>query len=215
MEPYRIEARGEVVWADAEGRMGIKLSHMPDEAERRYTEWLDVLHAQHEFRRRTEEAKAMQAVRDTSYGAGGLGSLVKITNGNVLDIQGNILLPNECGVYRNVAYFLVDQNTPPQTIQGNYTLVEHFTNYTTSVNGLRFLQIWTIRSFTRRYGKVTHSSSALVHRHAPGTNDHEGFDQHLTVKLDSSHSYGLSIVNHIDRGSYSGTAAVNVTITTP
>ena len=62
MEPYRIEARGEVVWADAEGRMGIKLSHMPDEAERRYTEWLDVLHAQHEFRRRTEEAKAMQAL---------------------------------------------------------------------------------------------------------------------------------------------------------
>jgi len=57
IEPYRIEAKGEVVWADAEGRMGIKLSHMPEEARRRYTEWLDVLHAQHEFRRLSEEAK--------------------------------------------------------------------------------------------------------------------------------------------------------------
>ena len=36
IDPYRIEAKGEVVWADAEGRMGIKLLQMPDEARRRY-----------------------------------------------------------------------------------------------------------------------------------------------------------------------------------
>jgi len=59
IEPYRIEAKGEVVWADAEGRMGIKLSHMSAEPRRKYTEWLDVLHAQHEFRRLTEEAEAL------------------------------------------------------------------------------------------------------------------------------------------------------------
>jgi len=56
IDPYRIEARGEVAWTDAEGRMGIKLSHMPDEARRKYAEWLDVLHAQLEFRRLSEEA---------------------------------------------------------------------------------------------------------------------------------------------------------------
>ena len=56
IEPYRIEAKGEVAWADAEGRVGIKLSHMPEEARRKYAEWLEVLHAQHEFRRLTEEA---------------------------------------------------------------------------------------------------------------------------------------------------------------
>lgn len=55
IEPYRVEARGEVAWSDAEGRIGIKLSHMPEEARRKYAEWLDVLHAQHEFRRLTEE----------------------------------------------------------------------------------------------------------------------------------------------------------------
>ena len=62
IEPYRIEAKGEVVWADAEGRMGIKLSHMPTEPRRKYTEWLDVLHAQHEFRRLTEEEKPTRAL---------------------------------------------------------------------------------------------------------------------------------------------------------
>lgn len=55
IDPYRIEANGEVVWADAAGRMGIKLSLMPAEARRKYTEWLDVLHSQHEFRKLTEE----------------------------------------------------------------------------------------------------------------------------------------------------------------
>ena len=57
IQPYRIEAEGEVVWSDAEGRIGIKLSFMSQEARRRYTEWLDVLHSQHEFRRLTEEAR--------------------------------------------------------------------------------------------------------------------------------------------------------------
>jgi hypothetical protein len=63
IEPYRIEVRGEVVWVDAEGGIGIKLSHMPEEARPRYTEWLDVLHAQHEFRSLTEEAKPTRALR--------------------------------------------------------------------------------------------------------------------------------------------------------
>jgi hypothetical protein len=49
----------------------------------------------------------------------------------------------------------------------------------------------------------------------PGSNDHESFDQDLTVQIDSSHSYGLSMVNQIDRGYYSGTATVNVTILDP
>ena len=56
IEPYRIEAEGEIAWADAEGRVGIKLSNMPTEARRKYGEWLDVLHAQLEFRKLTQEA---------------------------------------------------------------------------------------------------------------------------------------------------------------
>gem|GEM_PF-6208457 len=40
-------------------------------------------------------------IRDASYGTAGLGPLTTLTNGNVLDIYGNVLLPGKCGVYRN------------------------------------------------------------------------------------------------------------------
>jgi len=62
IDPYPIEAKAEVIWTDAQGRMGIKLSHMPATARQRYTEWLGVLHAQHELRRLTEEARATQTL---------------------------------------------------------------------------------------------------------------------------------------------------------
>jgi hypothetical protein len=62
IDPYRVAAEGEIAWSDAEGRMGIKLSLMPAEARRKYREWLEVLHGQHEFRRLTEEAKATRAL---------------------------------------------------------------------------------------------------------------------------------------------------------
>jgi len=57
INPYRIAAEGEIAWTDAEGRTGIKLSHMPAEARRKYSEWLEVLHSQHEFRKPTENAR--------------------------------------------------------------------------------------------------------------------------------------------------------------
>jgi len=63
IDPYRIDAEGEVAWIDAEGRLGIKLLHMPAEARRKYAEWLDVLHAQLEFRRLTEEASQVKRER--------------------------------------------------------------------------------------------------------------------------------------------------------
>ncbi len=66
IDPYRIEAVGEVIWTDAQGRMGIKLSHMPLEAKQRYTAWLDVLYSQHELRRLREEANATR-LADVSF----------------------------------------------------------------------------------------------------------------------------------------------------
>ncbi len=155
-------------------------------------------------------------IRDTGYGTGGLGSLVSITNGNVLDIYGNTLLTGECGVYRNIGYFLIDQESPAQTIQGDYTLVENFTNYTTDVQGLTppptednpIVYAQTMLGDTQFFGTKATSG-------CPGSNDHESFDQNLTVEIDSSHSYGLSMENSISRGYYSGTPTVNVTIINP
>lgn len=154
-------------------------------------------------------------IRDASYGTSGLGSLVTITNGNVVDIYGNIIASNECGVYRNIGYLLVDQESPAQTIQGNYTLVEQFSNYTTTVSGLTVppTQDNPIVYAQTRLGDTQFFGARAPS--CPSGNEHEGFDQSLTVQTDASHSYGLSMVNHIDRGYYSGAATVNVTINTP
>jgi hypothetical protein len=155
-------------------------------------------------------------IRDASYGSGGLGPLVTITNGNVVDIYGNTLASGGCGVYRNIGYLLVDQETPAQTIQGVYTLVENFTNYSTDVSGLTvppnednpIVYAQTLLGDIQFFGKKASSG-------CPGSNDHESFDQNLTVVIDSSHSYSLTMANQIDRGYYSGTATVNVTILSP
>lgn len=62
IEPYRIEAKGEVAWRDAEGRTGIKLVYLAGDARRRYMEWLNVLRAQLDFRRLTEERPPTQSI---------------------------------------------------------------------------------------------------------------------------------------------------------
>ena len=132
----------------------------------------------------------------------------------MIDTYGNILATNECGVYRNIGYLLQDQQSPSHTIQGDYTLHEHFFNYTTDVPGLTvppdvdnpivFAQVRL--GDTQFFGKRSPS--------CPGSNDHEQFDQSLSVVIGST-SYPLTMVNTIQRGYYSGTARVKVTITTP
>jgi CheY-like chemotaxis protein len=57
IEPFHIEAKGEIAWSDEDGRVGIKSLRMTPEARRKYGEWLDVLHSQLEFRRLGNEAK--------------------------------------------------------------------------------------------------------------------------------------------------------------
>ena len=48
----------------------------------------------------------------------------------------------------------------------------------------------------------------------PGSNDHEAFTQSVKMLIGSS-TFPLTTVNSIQRGNYSGTAKVDVTIATP
>ena len=68
-------------------------------------------------------------VRSPDYGSNGLGPVNTITNGSVINIYGVTELTNQCGVYENIGYQLVDQRTPAQNIYGNYDLHEQFSNY--------------------------------------------------------------------------------------
>ena len=74
-------------------------------------------------------------VRSPDYGNNGLGAINVITNGSVINIYGGTELTNQCGVYENTGYQLVDQRSSAQYIYGNYNLQEQFSNYSSTVQG--------------------------------------------------------------------------------
>jgi Bacterial Ig-like domain (group 2) len=51
---------------------------------------------------------------------------VVVDNGNIVDLSGNVLATNQCGVYQNVSYVLVDQEG--QRIFQPFRLIEEFAN---------------------------------------------------------------------------------------
>jgi hypothetical protein len=142
----------------------------------------------------------------------GYGPLVTITNGNVVDAAGTVRLTGQCGMYRNLVYSLQDQETPSQNIDGTYTLTETFSNYTSTFGGTA--------PGTQNYNMTPGGLLTDIQwigkpaPACPGNNDHEEFNQSLSVTTGGS-LYNLSTVNHIARGNYSGTATVTVTITIP
>jgi hypothetical protein len=141
---------------------------------------------------------------------GGVGALQVITNGNVTDLNGNVILQNQCGVYRNYAFDLVDQETPPQPIEGTYTITAHFTNYqgpnSTPNDNPEQITPGTAIADLQFFGKLAPS--------CPGSNDHESFDMSNFVTVGTT-NYNLTTVIHISKGYFSGTAKVDSTITTP
>jgi len=140
-------------------------------------------------------------------------SLVLITNGSVLDYFGNVLKTNRCGGYRNIAYNLLDQKGGT-ILGGNFTLTENFSNYSTTVSGLT---IPPTQSSTQNTSVQTLADTQFfgtVAPSCPGSNDHESFNQSFSVTVGST-TYPLSTVNLIQRGEYSGTFHVDVTVQTP
>ena len=51
IDPFPMDVEGDVAWADALGRAGVKFRYLSAEPRRKYSEWLAVLRGQQEFRR--------------------------------------------------------------------------------------------------------------------------------------------------------------------
>src|SRR6202034_4065955 len=60
---------------------------------------------------------------------GGLGPVTTVTNGNVVDLAGNVLATNFCGVYENFLFDIADQ-LGNQIQNGTVTVTEVFSNIT-------------------------------------------------------------------------------------
>jgi hypothetical protein len=63
----------------------------------------------------------------------GTGALRIINNQNVVNCAGAVVATNQCGVYRNYTYILVDQNG--SEILTPYTVTEIFSNFTSTIPG--------------------------------------------------------------------------------
>lgn len=55
IDPYQVEAKGEVVWSDGAGLIGVRFFYMGDESRRHLLGWLEQLHGQLELREGAEE----------------------------------------------------------------------------------------------------------------------------------------------------------------
>jgi hypothetical protein len=141
---------------------------------------------------------------------GGIGPVITVTNGDVLGTAGNVIKTNQCGVYRNMAYELVDQQNPAQPITVAYQITETFADY----SGVDTVP--ASATFSISAGNIV-GDTQYMGRNAPtclGLNDNESFTQHFSVTL-NGHNYNLTTVVSILRGRFSGTYMCDVSITTP
>jgi hypothetical protein len=142
----------------------------------------------------------------------GIGPLVVLSDGDVKDLDGNVLLTHQCGVYRNLEYQLVDQDNPPKGINDAFTLTESFTDYVgpagTPGNLSKNISEGNSGVFgdTQYFGKT--APSCL------GTDDHETMKQHISAKVGNK-TFSISTVVSISRGRFAGTNKVDVSISTP
>jgi hypothetical protein len=140
----------------------------------------------------------------------GIGPVITITDGDVVDTAGNIILSNRCGVYRDLAYQLVDQQTAPQPIVVAYHIDETFTDY--SGSGQVPTPFNADISAGGLVGDLQYFGTPAPN--CPGPNDHDVFKQHFSVTINGQ-NYNLSTVVSISRGMFSGTYRCDVSITTP
>jgi len=133
----------------------------------------------------------------------GKGPVVVIDNGDIVDLSGNVRATNQCGVYQNVAYVLVDQ--AGQRIVQPYTLIEEFA-----------FNAQPSQTFNLPANAIItdiHSRS----RTAPaclGFNEHDELVQGFTVVAGTSR-FDLTTLVSIRVGDFMGTRNVFVEISRP
>ncbi len=152
----------------------------------------------------------------TSMSAPTFQAVTTVTNGTVYDYFGQTARTGYCGVYRNLASDLLDQEYPPKKIitQSNFTLTEYFSNYTSSYGGtIPPTQTFTQNTSIQQLAD-TQSLGGPYPSQCPGPNDNESFDMTFKVTIGGK-DYPLTTVRHVSKGNFNGTPKVDVTTTTP
>jgi hypothetical protein len=150
-------------------------------------------------------------------------------NGTVVNAGGQVmpLPPNQCGVYRNLAYLIVDQEVPAQVIQGlnNVQILEAFSNFSGTLpaptppapqsldlvncpGGIGSSQCGA--DFTDLV-YMGHTNTCLA------VNETQSFTQAFSVTIGTSPGaqFPITTTNSVSRGNFNGTLKADVTISKP
>ncbi len=150
-----------------------------------------------------------ELVRSDAPGApSGVGPLMTPVDGDVVNLADQTIYTHQCGVYRNYAYDLADQNGA--VVSTAYELHEYFTDYAGPV-GTPEEQAEAVSpgAWAPDIQYFGHASPACL-----ATNEHEIMNQKFYIKIGTTR-FDLTTVINIQRGNFSGTLKVDETITTP
>jgi hypothetical protein len=120
-----------------------------------------------------------------------------------------VLLTNQCGVYENFLFQMVDQQGTPIT-NGTVTITEVFSNITNPPGPTPSVSTLDL-SFEGQGDTqaLTHTAPTCL-----ATNENQALDMTWTATV-GTHTYSLTTFVHITKGNFSGTLNVTSTITTP
>jgi hypothetical protein len=140
---------------------------------------------------------------------GGKGPVTTVTNGNVVNLNGQIWAINYCGVYENFAYEFLDQQSNA-ILNGTGTVTEVFTNISVppgpkpSVNTVSFAT----------QGDTDTQGYGFTYPTCLKTNQNQSLNMSYTIQVGST-AYPQSTVVSITKGNFNGTLNVTANITTP
>jgi hypothetical protein len=143
-------------------------------------------------------------------------------NGNIVNSFGTeVLATNVCGVYRNLAYSIVDQETPAQVIQGlsKVILTETFSDYTGPGQAPpTLLQTVNLASCpggsSGCYADVGDTISLQSATTCIPSNYNQNYTQGFSVTIGQT-VYNLTTQNRVSIGNVNGTLQDDVTISKP
>lgn len=140
---------------------------------------------------------------------GGLGPVVPVTNGNVVDLAGNILATHFCGVYENFLYDIADQQNN-QITNGTVTVTEVFSKIKVPPGPTPSVTSHNLSSQgvgdTQAYG--------YTYPTCLSANQNQALNMTWTVQVGTV-TYPITTLLNITLGNFNGTLEVNSTITTP
>lgn len=155
---------------------------------------------------------------------GGYGPLMQPVNQPVVNAWG-VTLPNganACGVYRNLGYSIVDQQSPPQVVQGptGVTVNETISSYVGPAGEEPTLGAQTVDLDHAPYGYPTAYADlgdimALYHTYPTclATSENMSFTQAFSLSYQGK-TFPLSLTNNVSMGNFNGTLKADVVIAT-